>query len=122
MSQPLTSASQIFDAEDLVHEDVEVPEWHLTLRIQQMDAQETVRFTRSMDTHEGAANGMYLILVACTRTMEGTLVFTYSTPEELTATVAALQRKNINVLQRLQRVALRVNAMTIEGKADLKKD
>ena len=115
MPQTLLSRSQILEAADLAHEDVEVPEWGGTVRIQQMSAEESTAFTDALRSMEGERNGMYLMLIHSARDLEGNLILS---AEDL----PALKKKNIDVLNRLQRIALRLNKMGAEGQAALKKD
>jgi hypothetical protein len=117
MSQPLTSASQILDAEDLTHEDITIPEWgDLEARIAQLNAEETQAFTRDMSAQPaGDNNGMYLILIHALRTRQHERVLDMSH-------IDGLKKKNINVLNRLQQIALRVNGMGEIGREALKKD
>jgi len=113
MTQTLLSRSQILEAVDLDHEDVDCPEWGGPVRIQQMNAEESTAFTKALAEHPDC--GMYLMTIHSARDTEGNLLFTI---EDL----PALKKKNIDVLNRLQLVALRLNKMGVAGREALKKD
>jgi len=115
MSQPLLSASNIVDAEDLKFVDVEVPEWGGTIRLKQMDAKESMAFTDEMVTIEKQPLGMYLMLIRCAVDEQGKKLFT---DEDL----PRLQAKSVQVLNRLQRIAITLNKMDQETTEVLKKD
>jgi len=115
MTQTLLSAASILDAEDLSEETVDVPEWGGAVRLCQMTAEETREFTKHMSTIQGEEDGMFLMLVYSARDVERKMIFTVED-------VARLRKKNINVLNRLQRIALRLNKMGDAGEAALKKD
>lgn len=114
MSQPLLSASNILDAEDLSYRDIDVPEWGGMIRLNQLNAEETTAFTDEMDTIQGTKDGMYLMLIHCARDAEGNRIFT---KEDL----PRLRKKSIRVLNRLQRIALEINQMDEQGEVALKK-
>lgn len=116
MSQPLPSAEDILAAEDLAFEIVEVPEWNTVLRIQELSAEESLAFTDDMAKKTGDRDGMFLIIIHTARNPE-TLerVFTL---EHL----PRLRKKSMPVMNRLQRVALKVCKMGPDGQAALKKD
>lgn len=117
MTQTLLSRSQILEAVDLDFEDVEVPEWGGPVRLQQMNAEESSRFTKRMreiNETTGDQNGMYLMLIHSARDLAGNLLFT---EEDL----PALKKKSIDVLNRLQRVALKLNKMGVVEELGLKK-
>lgn len=116
MTQTLLSRSQVLEAVDLSSEDIEVPEWGGTIRLQQMNAEESSAFSKSLDEHNarGGQNGMYLMLIHSARDLEGNLLFT---EEDL----PALKKKSIDVLNRLQRIALRLNKMGVVEELAIKK-
>jgi hypothetical protein len=115
MSQPLLSASQIFDAVDLKEDVVDVTEWGGKIRLVQLTAAESMQLTRDMDTKENVGNGMYLMLVYSARNEQNERLFTLDDVEKL-------KLKNFNVLNMLQNRALRLNAMTVPEREALKKD
>lgn len=117
MSQSLLSREKIIAANDLKHEDVPVPEWGGTVRITQMDAGTSLEFNEAMRVSKeaGQKHGIFLMLVFSARNEQGERILTV---EDL----PALMGKSMNVLTRLQAVALRMNKMGEEGKAELKKD
>lgn len=115
MPQTLLNRDQILAAEDLAHELVEVPEWGGTIRIEQMGAGESAAFNDDLKSLDGSHNGMYLMLVYSARDDNHQRLFTI-------ADVEALKLKNINVLNKLQHVALTLNKMDPVGKAAQKKD
>jgi hypothetical protein len=115
MSQPLLSAADIFAAKDLAEEIVDVPEWGGAVRFVQMSAGETAEFTDSMQASPDATDGMYLIVVYCAKDADGARLF-------ITDDVPALKKKSMEVLNKLQRICLRLNKMGKEGADELKKD
>lgn len=115
MPSTLLSRQAILTAKDLGYEDVAVPEWGGTVRIQQMNAEESTAFSTHLNTLTGEKLGMYLLLVFSARDEQGKLIFTAED-------VPALKTKNLDVLNMLQHVALRINKMDAASKAVLKKD
>lgn len=115
MSQPLLSASQILDAEDLAEEVVPVPEWGGNVRLCQMNSEESFAFSKALTASASSEDGIYLILIYSARDAERQMVLR-------TEDVPALRKKNQDVLIRLQTVALRLNKMGVAGKEALKKD
>lgn len=116
----MTTAADIFAAEDLRHEDVPVPEWSkdgdpCVIRMQELPADDALKFTEQMDLESNKRHGMYLIIVLCARDVEGNTLFT---DED----VPRLKKKKLAILNRLQHAALRVNGMAPEVGVALKKD
>jgi hypothetical protein len=107
--------ADVLDAQDLAHEDVDVPEWNGALRMVQLDAAATMDMTIAMG--QDPKNGMYILVAFTARDVEsGEWVFPLSgdddaRKEQLAGYVAALRKKNFQVLSRLQKAALRVNNM-----------
>ena len=124
MSQPLLSASAIRDAKDLAEEVVEVPEWGGSIRLVQLNAAESIELTKALATLTGADNGMFIMIASCARDSEGARVFPMPAdqPEVVAETLALLKTKNMQVLNRLQMVCLRLNKMGGAELAALKKD
>lgn len=114
MSQPLLSASQIIDAEDLAFEDVPVPEWGGTVRISEMNAADAVAL--SNDTRDSSTVGedaIIMILIYACKDADGNRLFTKDD-------LLKLRKKNFDVLNRLNRVAMRLNKMDSASQAALK--
>lgn len=115
------TAKQILEAKDLVTETVPVPEWPGTdgepgdVVIKQMSAREIMAFQAEMQKPENKERGMFIVLARTAVDEAGVLLFT-------DADIEALTEKNLGVLDRLQRVALRINKMLPENAAALKKD
>jgi hypothetical protein len=112
----LLSATSVLDAPDLKEEIVEIPEWPADgapgkLRLLEMDAERTQLFTTAMETH--GVDGMSVILIFCAVNEDGALLFTMDD-------LARMRKKNFRVLDRLQRICLRLNGMGAEGRAILK--
>lgn len=120
MTQTLLSAAAIKAAKDLSHEIVDVPEWGGGILLQQMNAGEATHFGTVMErlrSQEGfsSKDGMYMMLIYSARVeLDGAYLFT---EEDL----SDLRKKSIDVLNRLQRIALKLNKMGIEGEVELKK-
>jgi hypothetical protein len=132
MSEVL-SGSQILEAKDLTIEDVSVPEWPGSdgepgiIKIHQLSAEGIMVFQNEMTKPENKTLGMFVILVFTAMSGDGTPLFPLPEDEAeralvLAGYIASLKKKNMNVLNRLQRVALRVNSMLPEKTAALKKD
>jgi hypothetical protein len=115
MSQPLLSKSSIFEAKDLQHEDVPVPEWGGTVRMRQMNASEIQKFTEVMSVETNAKDGMFWMLIFCAVDESGEHLFT---EEDL----PQLRTKNMGILNKLQRIGLDLNKLTAAGRVALKKD
>lgn len=108
------SAGNIREASDLKYLEEQVPEWGGVIRLREMAADEALRFTELMAAGDAAKDGMYLIIVACACDVDGNLLFTAED-------IPMLKTKNLRVLNRVQRAALKVNSM-IADEVDLKKD
>jgi hypothetical protein len=132
MSQSL-SAATILGAPDLKMEPVTVPEWPVdgapgVIHVQQLSAGEIIAFQNFMAKPESKGLGMFIVLVFTARDESGTPLFPFPAEagEEqdkvVYAYVDALKGKSMAVLDRLQRVALRVNSMLPETAEALKKD
>lgn len=120
MSQHLVSASNIFEADDLDILDVAVPEWKTPegepgiLTLQEMAADRSVLFSHMMSDPANSADGMFIILIfSAVHPETKELLFT---PDD----IPALRKKNLDVLNRLQRICLRLNGMGPEARAELK--
>ncbi len=121
MSQPLISASRIFEAEDLAEHIEEVPEWSNEdgtpgrLRLVQMTAAENIELTTLVgESKETIVDGMFLILVYCAKDEEGKRIFTKED-------VVKLREKNFHVINRLQQLCLRLNKTGAAEEETLKK-
>lgn len=119
MSQHPLSASQILKAEDLKTHDELVPEWPNEdgspglVHLVEMGALESIDMSKQMAAHPG--DGMFIILINTIRNLDGSKVFTVED-------IPALKLKNFKVLDRLQRIALRLNGSGKEAEVTLKKD
>lgn len=113
--QSLLSAACILEVEDLAHEDVQVKEWGGVVRIRQLDAEGLSNLTAEMEKPENAKQGIFIMLIATATDLEGNPLFKGEDLEKL-------KRKNPRVMNRLQRVAIRLNQIGEESEAELKKD
>ena len=117
----LLSRAAILAAEDLRHVDVPVPEWPDAngapgvVRLQQMSALAMTAWQRDMDKPENEGLGLAVILQHTVVDDSGSTVFT---PDD----IAALIKKNFDVLVRLQHEALKINRLGAKAEAALKKD
>lgn len=111
MSQPLLSAAQIFESQDLKEETIDVPEWGGPIRLVQMTAAESAELTKKIAASE---SGMYLMVIFSAKNEQGERIFTEEDVERL-------KLKNFNTLNLLQRRALALNAQTEQQKEALKK-
>ncbi len=126
MPQPLLTAASILAAADLAEETVEIPEWPNEdgtpgkLRLLQMTAAENIQWTKDMrdeDPGKGGPeleNGMFLMLVYCAVDAEGKKLFALGD-------IVALSQKNFHVIDRLQRVGMKLNKMSTSARDELGK-
>ncbi len=115
MSQPLLSAASILAAKDLAEEIVAVPEWGGDVRLVEMNAHEATEFSDKLELIKGQKDGMYLMLIYSAKDADGNRLFKNED-------IDALRAKSMDVLNRLQLLALRLNKMDAKSKAALKKD
>jgi hypothetical protein len=125
MSQSLLSASDIFGAPDLKDVTELVPEWPKdgspgSIRFLELDAAQHIEMQSLMAARP--KDGMFIIIAMCGVDAEGNRLFPMSTPEEVEAAVVNLRKKNLMVMNRLQRVCLKLNGMGADAKAATKKD
>lgn len=111
------TAEDILNAADIVHKDVDVPEWGGTVRIavmtgQARDAYEQQLTARKQDTVE---NLRALYLSYCLVDEQGERLFT-------PADVVKLGKKSGNVLSRLFQEAANLNALGMEGMEEVAKN
>jgi hypothetical protein len=107
-------AADILESADLEIRDVPVPEWGKdddgspkVVRLQQLSAEELIKLTDEMEDKERSRDGIFIILVRCAIDDNGAKLFTDDD-------VARLRKKNMRVLNRLQREALDLNGMVPE--------
>lgn len=105
----------ILAADDLKRVVEPVPEWGVDVTFRQLGAEDTMKLTEDMDKEEFKGLGMFLMIIACAVGENDAPLFTRED-------IPALQKKNFQVLNRLQRAALRVCDMLPEESAALKKD
>ena len=129
MTQPSLSASNVFDAPDLKIHEESVPEWPNTdgtpglMIFRQMNAEQSKKFAKDMDGPLGE-DGMFLVLIRSTIDRDGNYVFAADdAPEEVIQDVIQkLRKKNMAVLNRLQRICLSLNGLGVAAKEEIKKD
>lgn len=116
------SASEILGVEDLGFVDQLVPEWKdaegqpTLVRIVQLSAEGVLDLTDEIEQPESKGLGMFLTIVRCARNPDGTPLFTVDD-------IPKLKKKNMRVLNRLQRIALRLNNVSDASEiTDPKKD
>lgn len=118
MNQPLLSAASILAALDLKEQTVAVPEWPNPdgtpghVRLMEMGSDRSILFTNMLDAAP-PEDGMFLIVTFSVVDDAGELVFK---PED----IPALRKKNIKVLDRLQRICLDLNGMSAAKKEEAK--
>ena len=107
----LLTKAQILGVADLVHEDVDVPEWGGTVRVQMLTGAERDAFEQEIVTRQGKrvqmnlANVRARLVALCLVDEEGQRVFGESD-------VKALGRKSALALNRVFEVAQRINGLT----------
>lgn len=114
----LLNKSAILDAEDLKHEDVEVPAWGGTVRVRVMTGAERDEFRAAISSHEGGApvGKFSAALLAATLIDEtGARLFTMEDMD-------ALQEKSAASLDAPAAVAMRINALGGGAVAEAKND
>jgi hypothetical protein len=107
------SVTGILDACDLAVERVEVPEWNGIVLIKQLSAAGILKLQAQLEEDTKNLEGLYLVLVATIVKEDGTPLFTAED-------IPRLKEKNLSILHRLQRVALRINTMVSQEPAELK--
>ena len=98
----LLSADEILAAPDLAFEDVPVPEWGGTVRIQALPADEAAELIELLNTPEGKKLGPVRVLAQSAVDDKGARLFTQ-------AQVEALKKKSMRVFLRLQKTAMDIN-------------
>ncbi len=110
----LLKKDQIFAADDIKFEDVDVPEWGGTVRIAMMTAKARDAYEQSMikvvgkKVEPNTVNGRAKLIAACAVDESGDLLFTAQEVEKLGT-------KSSAALERLSHVALTINGMTSEA-------
>lgn len=109
----LLTAEQILQAKDLFFEDVDVPEWGGTVRVQGLTAADRDAWETSMFGADGETrnldNARAKLVARCAADEEGNLLFTE-------ADMAALGKKSAKALDRVFAVCKSINGI---GKEDL---
>lgn len=107
----LLSRDQILQADDLTHEDVEVPEWGGTVRVRTLTGSERDAFEQSVITRRGKQVDMNLENL---RAKLAALTIVDEDGERLfsEADVQALAQKSAAALSRVFTVAQRLNGLT----------
>lgn len=107
----LLSKDDIFGADDLTYEDVEVPEWGGTVRIRVMTGAERNRFEQSVITRRGKHTDLNLdairekLIALCVVDENGERIFDESD-------IPALGEKNAAALTRIFDACQRLNGLT----------
>lgn len=115
---PLLTKAQILGVADLVHEDVDVPEWGGAVRVQMLTGAERDAFEQEIVTRQGKrvqmnlANVRARLVALCLVDEEGQRVFGESD-------VKALGRKSALALNRVFEVAQRINGLTEQDMEEL---
>lgn len=115
---PLLTKAQILGVADLEHEDVDVPEWGGTVRVQMLTGAERDAFEQEIVTRQGKkvqmnlANVRARLVALCLVDEEGQRVFGESD-------VKALGRKSALALNRVFEVAQRINGLTEQDMEEL---
>ncbi len=101
---------EIYDAQDIVIEEVEVPEWGGVVRLRSMTGEEAVDFAAKAKAN---SSGVARIVSICAVDEDGNRLFKDEDIE-------VLKRKSMRALMRLQRVALKINGLSEEEVAKVK--
>ena len=115
------SATAILAAQDLEIVREEIPEWKDdegnpgVVLIHELNAEDSLLVARETDTLDKANDGMYIFTVYCCKDEDGNRLFSMDD-------IPALRKKSFRVLNRLQRIALRLNKMEVPQEVALKKD
>ena len=105
---------KIFAAKDLKEETVNVPEWDVDILLRAMGADEALALTEL--TNKTPDDGMFLIVIYCAYDPStGDKAFSLEDLPEL-------KKKFMPVIDRLQRVCLKLNGMLRSQEDSLKKD
>lgn len=105
-----------------------VPEWggeDFVLLLQEMSAADAMSFRKLLSDDDGGGHGlegMFLIIIFCAVNEQREKLFTLDTDDEgRFVDVEMLKTKNLDVLNRLQLVCLKLNGMGQKAGVDLKK-
>lgn len=116
------SGQQLLEAKDVVIEEVDVPEWGGVIRIKVMSAAELDSYEKSLveiksfkEQKPNITNRRAKLLVRCICDEEGRRLFNDAQTDDL-------GRKNGLILERLHKVAQRLNKIDDESVEELKKN
>lgn len=116
------SGQQMLEANDVTFEEVEVPEWGGIVRIKVMSASELDGYEKSLvdlksfkEQKPNIANRRAKLLVRCLCDEEGRRLFNDAQTDDL-------GRKSGLILERLHKVAARLNKIDDESQEELKKN
>ena len=110
----MLTKDQIFAADDLVHTDVEVPEWGGVVRVRTMTGKERQQFQKSAQKDgEPTEDFMERLIVACAVDKDGDALFTSDD-------VKALSEKSAAALERVFKSAAKLNGLTQEELDEIK--
>jgi len=115
MSKKLLSKAQILSSDDLETVDVEIPEWKDedgnpgVVRLQSLTGEGIVSFSNQTDAQK--KNSAVRIIAMCAVDEAGNLLFTEDE-------VAAIQKKSIKAILRLQEAAMKLNGMNADKKEE----
>ena len=102
------TADEILDKDDVDYVEVPCPEWGGTVRLRTLTAYDAVVFSNSVKTEDGKNKAMIRIIAMCACDAEGKKIFS---PEN----VMALMKKNLRVINRVQKAAMEHNGYTGDG-------
>lgn len=102
------TADEILDTDDVDYTTVDCPEWGGTIRLRTLTGYDAVVFSNSVKTEDGRNKAMIRIIAMCACDAEGKKIFS---PEN----VMALMKKNLRVINRVQKAAMEHNGYTGDG-------
>jgi hypothetical protein len=102
----LLNKSAILSADDLKHEDVDVPSWGGTVRVRELTGQERDEFRAAIASDEGVPLGKFsaALLAACCIGEDGARLFSMDD-------IAVLAAKNASALDAPAAAAMRLNGL-----------
>jgi len=115
----------IIGARDLPYQDEIVPEWPDSngesgmVRLHRLQAGDIIKLTNIM-SNRPKSDGMFVMFVFCAHDDQGNRLFPFTNDEEFEQAIAELRTKSMEPLDRLQRVAMRLNGMLPEQLQQLK--
>jgi hypothetical protein len=113
VEKKILSAQDILDAQDIVTEVVDVPEWGGSVILRTLTGAEAIQLGKLGETDKEATSAQVLVL--CAVDEKGERIFSEGDVE-------LLKKKSMRAMLRVQKAAMEINGLTEEAPKDAKKD